>query len=340
MSTNISEIDVMRFIREKLNSNIYKIPFKIGTWGMGESEKFMFYRQNLFDNDRFDVREEQNEELYQIEKVSFVPVSFSPLNGEYVNLPEVSMVAYDFTIDFLISLSSPITDLIRFGIESFRNGFIGGIFNHKIKVLDETNINLPPKDEIMTIVSATGSILYSSIETIQGKEYMVATVPITLQVSKDITMGNQLTFEIGYHNGEEIIYEEIKPLNFGLGVGQANNSIQVLRNFNKTYEPNSYEAKAYPQNKAYAFSQAYLLNIEKPIQYLLYEYLIKPKKDISEFYLRQKTKRINNVSGEFYTDDNLTVVRKVLTDNISIDSGSYGEPIIISIGLNPSFEII
>ena len=197
--TNIRQTDLLKYIVDKFNTNSFGIPFRMGTYGTNVDNTGLVINIPVINNDgHFDTFDTFNDETYQITKKAFVAMQGMATNGEYTPLPNVQLVAYDISLEFLVYIDNPISEIIRMAIEEIRDSFIGNIDILEIEEvdLDDETENASTIVDFLKITTTSDSLDFGEIFTINKKRYLNYTLTVTLTVSKNVEMGNQFEWTI------------------------------------------------------------------------------------------------------------------------------------------------
>jgi hypothetical protein len=171
----------------------------MGTYGLNADNTGVVINVPVINNDgQFDTYETFNEETYQVNKKAFVAVQGMATNGEYTPLPNVQLVAYDISLEFLVYIDNPISEVIRMAIEEIRDSFIGNMDILEIEEvdLDDEDVDASTITDYLKITTTADSLDFGEIFTISKKRYLNYTLTVTLTVSKNVEMGNQFEWEI------------------------------------------------------------------------------------------------------------------------------------------------
>lgn len=191
--TNIKQTDLLEYLVQAFNTNNFDIPFRMGTYG-ADKTGLTIYAPARDNHGRFDQIDTFDEDTYQTGKSSFVVMNGLANSGEYTPLPNVQMVSYDVSVDFLVYVDSPISEFIRMAIEEVRDNLVGNL-----DVLEVTEMDLENDDTINTdylrLATTADSIDFGQIITVKKRNYMVYTLTISMTVSKNVEMGNQVKWE-------------------------------------------------------------------------------------------------------------------------------------------------
>ena len=196
--TNIKQTDLLKYLVKKFNANSFGILFRMGTFGLNEDDGLLIYTPVIDNGGHFDRIEQFDEETYQVSSKSFVVMSGMAVNGDYTPLPNVQLVSYDVTLEFLVYIDNPISEIIRMAIEEVRDGLIGNMDLLEVQEIDLSNQNesAPLIDTYLKLVTTTDSIDFGEIFTISKRRYLNYSLTVTMAVSKNVEMGNQFEWGI------------------------------------------------------------------------------------------------------------------------------------------------
>lgn len=194
----ISERDILRFIAEQFNDNSFGVKFSIADWFVDNSNALLINRKAL-DYERFDKADIFDENTYAKQQYSFVAMSVNSLNGDFLALNEIKQVVYDTTIDFLIC--SDYTNVllgITTAIEEIRKKLLQYFTTYKVSYIDLDNQSSNTQvEEILKVITMTGSIDYGQEVKINGHGYLTYSLPITMLFTNFGEFANQNKYRLG-----------------------------------------------------------------------------------------------------------------------------------------------
>ena len=189
---NIKQVDLLQYLVDKFNANSFGIPFRMGTYDGDNEHGLTIYAPARDNNGKFDQTDVFDEDTYQISKKSFVVMDGMANSGEYVALPNVHLVNFDVTLEFLVYVDSPVSEIIRMAIEEVRDGLIGNLDTMTVNELDFEDGDGTPTEQVLRVVTTADSIDYGQLMTIKKRNYLNYSLSVSMSVSKTIDFGNQV----------------------------------------------------------------------------------------------------------------------------------------------------
>jgi len=189
---NIKQVDLLQYLVDKFNANSFGIPFRMGTYDGDNEHGLTIYAPARDNNGKFDQTDVFDEDTYQISKKSFVVMDGMANSGEYVALPNVHLVNFDVTLEFLVYVDSPVSEIIRMAIEEVRDGLIGNLDTMTVNELDFDDGDGTPTEQVLRVVTTADSIDYGQLMTIKKRNYLNYSLSVSMSVSKTIDFGNQV----------------------------------------------------------------------------------------------------------------------------------------------------
>lgn len=196
---NIKQTDLLEFIVKQFNQNSFGIPYRMGTYSGDESNGLVIYAPPMSNDGFFDKTAEFDEETYQTTERSFVAMQAQMSNGDYVALPDTSLVTYSTSVSFLVNIDNPISEIIRMSIEEVRDRLIGRINTLPIKEVDLNDENGEILEDMLKIVTNASGIDFGQIIEIKGRRYLEYSLSINMTISKDVEFGNQFEWQISFN---------------------------------------------------------------------------------------------------------------------------------------------
>lgn len=243
----ISEIDLTRFILERLNDNVQNVNFKMGLsnnlfWYKPYNELSKFINKDFIYND----------DTYETNEIDFIPtvIVISDL-GLSSNLDFIvgSATAH---VGFYIEVDDPLTsETQRLLIEEIRDVMRQGYFLSQIPQRPYSNTSATGTYKTFKFVTNTGTIDYgSSIEQINGKNFVEISFSIDIEFTDMAYVGNEYLIEMAVKVGEDEFnnsvysaYERVYPINLDMAVSHATKDKQeLLLVTDKTYTGSTIEA--------------------------------------------------------------------------------------------------
>lgn len=196
---NIKQTDLLEFIVNQFNSNSFGIPYRMGTYEGDASNGLVIYAPPMSNDGFFDKTAQFDEETYQTTEKSFVAMQAQMSNGDYVALPDTSLVTYSVSVSFLVNIDNPISEIIRMSIEEVRDRLIGRINTLAINEVDLDNENGAVLEDMLKIVTNASGIDFGQIIEIKGRRYLEYSLTVNMTISKDVEFGNQFEWQISFN---------------------------------------------------------------------------------------------------------------------------------------------
>lgn len=193
----ISERDILRFIAEQFNDNSLGVKFSIADW-LTNGDNALLIQRKALGFERHDVMDVFDENTYAKAKTSFVAMAVNNLNGDFLALNEIKQVVYDTSIDFLICSDYPTVLMgITTAVEEVRKKLLQYFTTYKVKYIDIDNPNSQPIEEVLKVITMTGSIDYGQEVKINGHGYLTFSLPITMMFTNFGEFANQNKYKLG-----------------------------------------------------------------------------------------------------------------------------------------------
>lgn len=334
---NVRETAIRQYILDRFTDNPIGIPFRMGTVSLDDSTQELLVYSLKFNNEGlFDVESSIDMNTYMETKKSVVIMETSGLAGDFLAHPNIQKGSFSANIEILVNIDSSMSEIIKSMIEHVRNSFIGRLDTLKVYQRDWTNEDAVEEPVYYTIVSNASSLDFGNPFEINGRRYLIFNFNIDFDVSKDIIYGNQIEWKLAFYNEQGVmqVYQETKPLIASWATVQDTEPMQVLRN--KSVNTRAQEIHAYVKSRGYSLVFTYLLNLNDAIQKQFYLESFKKLDKPNYYQIQQKTKLLNNTTGEFEVDEDFTETRKMVAESFVPDDVVYGEPMILSVGFLPS----
>ena len=262
----IKETDILQLLIEEFNDNAYssKITFSLGDWILGQdsdgkAKGLLINRYSLNKQGRFDIKDSFDENTYAKESQSFVAMNVGALNGEFIALETIKDVVYDTTIEFLVAVDNIyVQQAITRAIEEVRKRFI-----QYERTLDVSYPNIEDMDskvrteETLKVIMMSGTIDYGSLTQISGKQYLMYSLPVTINATNFGEFANQQRVWLGV---DSILDEGsikmflLEPNEWHYGTNLGVESAQLLPIKSETTHKNSKEIKSVPKSKGFSFN--------------------------------------------------------------------------------------
>lgn len=334
---NIKETAIRQYVYDVFNENPLKIPFRMGTSTIDETaQELLVYSLKFADDGLFDIESKLDMGTYMATKKSVVIIELSGLAGDFVSHPNIKSGSFSTAVEVLVNIDSNMSVLIKQMIEYVRDSFIGKLDVLKVWERDWSNPKAKETEVNYVVVSNASSIDYGNPFEINGRRYMIFSFNIDMEISKDVTYGNQIEWEIGFYEDDGFSLGNLvktEPLIASWATAQDTETMQVLRNSKANTKAR--EVHAYVKSRGYSLVFTYLLNLNNLVHKRFYEESFKIKEKPHFYYIKQQTKILNS-GGEFVVDSILTEERKMVAESFVPNDIIYGEPIILSVGFLPS----
>lgn len=301
---NVEETAIRQYIYDKFNENPLKIPFRMGTSIVDEKTKeLLVYSLRFADDGLFDVEKQIDLETYMETKKSIV-IMETALTGDFVAHPNIKSGSFSATVEILVNLDSAMSILIKDMINLVRHNFIGKIDVMQVWERDWNDPQAKEKSVNYTVVSNAGSIDYGNPFDINGRRYTIFSFTIHLDISKDIAYGNQVEFEIGVYNKDNVLdsinpkdsdmydFYKTEPLIKSWGKINDLQPFQTLRS--STLSDKAKELHNYVKTRGFSVVFTYLVNLSDPLvkRFYLETFNINDKDPL--FWVNMKTKVLSN----------------------------------------------
>lgn len=348
ISINIRERDILKFILDELNDNVFnsKIKFALGDSARVDDTSMLIRRFTLDDaSERMDLVETLNESTYMTTKNPYVIVNVSNLNPEYTALNTIKEATYDGTIGFLVCEENPNVFLaFLWALEEVRSRLIQYHKVIRVQYLDYDNPSSTTMiDEDIKIVATTRGIQREFIDRINGKSYLYFTLPITLLATNYGEFANQETISLGVSSitsGGSVTMFPIEPIEWSWGMGIDTESTQILNDKDTTSLLKAERVRHMPKSKAFAWSCVVQIDFGNPLLKKLFKDSRKVNtSSATEVWTIKSEIKVYNPTTQLYAVDNdLTYEAKLyLTTNRPVESVSKGEKYIYFLGFEPKY---
>jgi len=216
----ISEIDIIRFVLERLNDNAQGIKFR-----MGLTENFLWYKpmselSKLINKDYL-----YDEETYESIEYDFVPTLIVIADMGLTSNLDFLSGSGSVNVRFLIPADDPYeSELHRLVIEELRDTLRQGFFVSEVPQRPYKNNSAVGTYKTFKFNTNTGTINYGGqIETINSKQFIELDFDIDIDFNDMAIIGNEYLIEMAIKNGENSYsdYERVYPISVGMGVAHA-----------------------------------------------------------------------------------------------------------------------
>ena len=240
MKSNIKKKHIIKYVLDKFNDQSQDVTFVMGMEGMP------LYRPSTLDNAEGQIEQYEfvDEDTYVKSKEQYVPVALIVNEADFSQIQDIARttrigaVNWTVVVEFLVFANSYVFNKLEFAMEEFRDKFFSHVDFISTKEYDYSSTSTKPTTEYYTVVTHAGDIQPNSMVTINGNDYISFTLNIDLELSKDLTYGNQFEFYIsGVDDVEnEPVYERVLPLQASWGIGNTLDGDQLLNSSDLTGE--------------------------------------------------------------------------------------------------------
>ena len=191
MKSKIKKEQVLKFLMDKLNGNYYGVPFYMGIDGLP------VYKPLLDENGNITDIEIVDEETYEQDFISKVPVSVMVSNGDYSTLKDltgngndVNGASFSATLGFLLQVEDTKTYKVMLeAVEQVRDEMLGGFFI--LKAVQYNFANDTKSTYPYLVATHCDDIQVNYELELNGKRYLQYTLSVDLDISENISYGNQ-----------------------------------------------------------------------------------------------------------------------------------------------------
>jgi hypothetical protein len=353
ISINIRERDILKFILDELNTNVFssKIKFTLGDSARVDDTSMLIRRFTLDDNtERMDLVETFDESTYMTEKNPYIIVNVSNLNPEFTALNTIKEVTYSGDIGFLICEENPnVYRATLHALEEIRSRLIQYHKVIRVQYLDYDNPSSTTQiSEDIKLITTTGGLQREFIDRINGKSYLYFTLPITIMATNHGEFANQETISIGVNSITETVGEvtqvkmfPIEPIEWGWGMGIDTEGTQLLNDISVSNLAKSERVRHVPKSKAYAWSCVLQIDFRNA----LLKKIFKDSRNVNTssateiWYIKSEIKTYNATTQVYEVDSSLTYTSVMyLTTNRPLESVSKGEKYIFYLEYEPKLD--
>lgn len=204
MKSKIKKEQVLDYLLDKLNSNYYGMPFYMGTKGSP------VYRAVTNDNGEITAFEYIDEETYQMDFTQKIPVSVIVTNGDYSVIKdihgeeEVNGASFNATLGFLLSVETVGNYKVMLeALEQVRDSMLGNFEILKANQLD-LSLNTTSLYSYLVATHCDDIQLGGELE-LNGKRYLEYMLTIDIDVSDNISYGNQYKWYVASYEKQWVI---------------------------------------------------------------------------------------------------------------------------------------
>lgn len=279
----VSENDIYRLILQELNTNKMGVHFEMANYYSNDSDGKLYIMRQAFnvDNGTFDVVEELNEETYVTTRKRFTAVGIGGLNADLLSHPSIVEINYSPIVNFLVYVGDNEGDDIEFianktAIEEIRSNLLHKEFNLEVEHYDRDNLSSETKiTQRIKGVFASGEIDYGNLEVINGKFYMVLSLPINIFVTTSGEFANSQEFIFSV---EDLLDGSDNPIKFNIplltwhyGKGLDTNDFQLMATKGTNGLLKASEVRGLPVSKAFALTFLVQIDFDNPFLDYIYE---------------------------------------------------------------------
>ena len=275
----IKETDILKVLIEEFNDTAFSdtIEFSLGDWmTLGQDENgnptgLLINKYSFNNKGNFDKKVTYDEITYAKKEQSFVAMSVSSLNGEFIALETIKDVVYDTTVEFLVCIDNMVVqNAITLAIEEVRKRFIQYLRTYDVYYMDleDTSSKTRIKEQLK-LVFTSGTIDYGTISQINGKQYLSYSMPVTLRATNFGMFANQQKIYIGVDSITETVGENtsvkmfnLEPDEWHYGTGSGIETAQLLPSKSETTYTNAKEGKSIQKNKVWSFSMDVQIDLQ------------------------------------------------------------------------------
>lgn len=207
MKSKIKKEQVLQYLMDKLNNNYYGVPFYMGT------NATPIYRPSLDTNGNIIGYEFVDEETYQVNTEEKIPVGIIVSNGDYAVIKsldssdEINSASFSATLLFLVPYWNMKNAKVYLqALEQVRDKMLGNFETFRASQFNETT-NKTTKANFMVATHCDDLDIGGQL-TLNGKDYIEYMLTINLDISDDISYGNQYTFYMANYKKEWVISDE------------------------------------------------------------------------------------------------------------------------------------
>lgn len=271
----IRESDIFNEIVKEFNDTAMssKIKFSLGDWNVtgvddeGNAKGLLINKFSFNSQGKFDVVESFDENTYIKSSNSFVAMSISSLNGEFIALETIKEVYYSPIIEFLVCIDNvAVHTAITYAIEEVRKRFIQ--YFKKINVY-YTDLDNPSNDtqltEALKLIFVAGTIDFGTIVQIAGKQYLTYSMPVSISATNFGLYTNEQRIYLGVdsileNDSPKMFLLEPNEWHYGMAAGIE--STQLLPQYSEPTYKNAKEGKSVQKNKVWTFQMDQQIDIE------------------------------------------------------------------------------
>jgi len=342
---HINEVDIYKLITDLVNDNssLGKIKMSIGYYFLDENgNNGGFVKRFTQSKGRFDVKTSFDDDTYELENESFVPMSIQNLNANYLAHDKIKEITYEPVIELLVYAENDITyKVIELVIQEIRAKLIQYQTTLDVEFLNlEGGANIT---ETLKVIAMAGEIDYGQIVRIQGKAYLSISMPLTLEVTNYGEYANQETIYLSVPSVNSGAFVEMYPIAWNYGVGIDTEGSQTLNDKSLLKLDRAKFIKHVPKTTAFGFSMAVQIDFRNEILYKIFKDSRKPTQATSTeiWTIKSEMKVFNTSTKEYEVDNDLTLTEDFILDKKApIEELSKGEKIIYALTFMPVWAVL
>ena len=348
---HINEVDIYKFITDTFNDNssLGKIVMSIGYYFLDENgNNGGFVKRFTQSKGRFDVKQTFDDDTYELQNDSFVPMGISSLNANYLAHDKIKEITYEPIIELMVYIENDITyKVIELVIQEIRAKLIQYQTTLDVEFLNlDGGANIT---ETLKVIAMAGEIDYGQLATIQGRRYLSISMPLTLEVTNYGEYANQETIYLSVpsvNNGE---YVEMYPISWNYGTGIDTDGAQTLNDKSLLNLDRAKIIKHVPKTTAFGFAMAVQIDFKNEILYKIFKDSRKPTQATSTeiWKIKSEIKVLDTdieseTYGTYVVDDNLTLEEEefILDKKAPIGELSKGEKIVYVLTFLPRWALL
>lgn len=340
---HIEEMAIFKFIADEFNNNSSngKVKFSIGYYFMDEEGQMGgFSRRFIQENGRFDVKKTLDNDTYELNDTSFVPMSIPMLNANYLAHDVIKEVTYEPTIEFLVYVENIATfHAIELVLKELRARFIQYQTTLDVSYINIDDTSGDKIQETLKVIAMSGEINYGNIVRIANKAYLSISMPLTLEVTNHGEYANQERIYLSVPSIENGAYQEVQPLAWNWGTGVDTYAAQTLNDKTNSIARSQY-SRHIPKVTAFSYGMALQIDFRFPILRKIYKDSRQPTQEtVRELWLvKSEVSVFNYETKQWEVDDDLSLVQQCILDKKAlIDEVSKGEKIIFGLSFVPAW---
>ncbi len=342
---HINEKDIYKFISDQFNNNSSggKIIYSIGYTFLDDDDKpGAFVKRFTQNKGRFDVKKTFDEDTYELDNESFVPMGVYNLNGSYLAHDDIKEITYEPNIEFLVYAENDLTyKAIELAIQEVRARLVQYQTYIDVEFLNlEGGANIT---ETLKVITMSGEIDYGQIVRLQGKNYLTITMPLTLEVTNYGEYANQEKIYLSVPSVASGAYVKMYPLSWNYGVGIDTEGSQTLNDKSLLNLNRAKQVRHVPKNTVFGLSMAIQIDFRNAILYKIFKDSRNPTQATStEIWTVRSTIEVFNYTTKVYEEDTSLRIQDtfILDKKTPVEELSKGEKIIYALTFLPDWTAL